>query len=77
MEAWKSQNINQYPLKLESNNPNRVVTDRVSSMKTWKDDAKSVAAKLSLNNAPDTIENALSLNIAKNEIKKFCSQIPL
>ena len=48
MEWWKIINIIQYPLKLEWNNPNRTETERVirtSSIKQWKDDAKSVAAK--------------------------------
>ena len=81
-------NIHQYPLKLEPNNPNRAVTDRevrVSSLKAWKDDAKSGAAKMSFsrdtariwNTASSTIKNAVSLYTAKIEIKKFCCQLPL
>ena len=88
VEAWKILNIHQYPLKLEPNNPNRAVTDRevrVSSLKAWKDDAKSGAAKMSFsrdtariwNTAPSTIKNAVSLYTAKIEIKKFCCQLPL
>ena len=86
IEAWKCNNIEQYPLKLEPNNPNRQDTDRVirmSSIKLWKDDAKTVAAKLSFsrdtarlwNIAPEAIKQASTLNIAKNEIKKYCNTL--
>ena len=85
-EAWKCNNIEQYPLKLEPNNPNRPDTDRVirtSSIKLWKDDAKTVAAKLSFssdtarlwNMAPEAIKQAPTLNTAKSEIKKYCSTL--
>ena len=85
-EGWKTQHIELYPLSLELNNPNRMTGERVirdSSIKMWKDDAKSVAAKLSFsrdsarlwNNASVIIKNAPSLNIAKKEIKKFCDTI--
>ena len=88
LEAWKSIHIDSYPFKLEPNNPNRAVTDRevrVSSLKAWKDDAKSGAAKMSFsrdtariwNTAPSTIKNAVSLYTAKIEIKNFCCQLPL
>ena len=54
---------------------------RNSSIKVWKDEAKSVAAKLSFsrdsarlwNMASDSIKNAPTLNIAKKEIKNFCN----
>ena len=88
VECWKMENIEHYPLKLEPNNPNRAVTDRairVSSVKVWKDDARSVAAKLSFSRdsaklwtaAPDKIKNATSLSIAKNEIKSFCNLLEI
>ena len=83
MECWKIMNIDQYPLKLEPYNPNKALTDRVirtSSTKQWKDDAKSVAAKISFsrdsaklwNPAPDAIKLATSIFTAKKEIKKYC-----
>ena len=85
-EGWKIQHIDHYPLTLELNNPNRMTGERVirnSSIKVWKDDAKTKAAKLSFsrdsarlwNNASDTIKNAPSLNTAKKEIKSFCDTI--
>ena len=82
VEAWKSQNIEQYSLKLEPNNPYRTEMERVirpSSIKLWKDDAKTLAAKLSFsqdsarlwNIIPDSIKQASSLYIAKKEIKNI------
>ena len=87
VECWKIINIDHYPLKLEPNNPNRPDNDRVirpSSIKQWKDEAKSVAAKLSFsrdsariwNTATDAIKNATSLNTAKKEIKLYCNMLP-
>ena len=88
VEAWKCINKENYPLKLEPNNPDRAITERElrpSSVKLWKDDAKSVAAKVSFsrdtaklwNNASEGIKNAISLNTAKKEIKSFCRLLPL
>ena len=88
VEAWKSINRDNYPLKLEPNYPDRANTQRElrpGSVKTWKDDAKSVAAKVSFsrdaaklwNNAPEVIKSAQSLNIAKKEIKSYCSLLPM
>ena len=78
VECWKMEHIDLYPLKLEPNNPNRLEGGRVirnSSIKVWKDDANSVAAKLSFsrdsarlwNSASDTIKNSPSLNTAKKK----------
>ena len=86
VECWKITNIEHYPLKLEPNNPNKMESDRVirsSSIKVWKDEANSVAAKLSFsrdsarlwNMVSVTIKNAPSLNIAKKEIINFCNTL--
>ena len=88
VEAWKCTNKDNYPLNMEPNNPDREDTQRElrpSSIKLWKDDAKSVAAKISFsrdtaklwNNATDVIKNAKTLKTAKKEIKSYCSQLPL
>ena len=88
VEAWKIINRDNYPLKLEPNNPDRAYTQRElrpSSIKIWNDDAKSMAAKVSFsrdaaklwNNAPEVIKSAQSLNIAKKEIKSYCSLLPM
>ena len=58
-------------------------TDRVirtSSIKQWKDDAKSVAAKISFsrdsaklwNQAPEAVKQAASMFTAKKVIKNYC-----
>ena len=86
VECWKMEHMKLYPLKLELNNPNRLEGDRVirnSTIKVWKDDAKSVAEKLSFsrdsarlwNSAADSIKNAPSLNTAKKEIISYCSSL--
>ena len=88
IEAWKCLNIEQYPLKLEPNNPNKLATDRViraSSIKIWKDEARTGAAKMSFsrdcarlwNMAPESIKQAPTLGFAKSEIKKFCKSLEL
>ena len=87
IEAWKCLHRDNYPLKLEPNNPDRPVNQRElrpGLIKTWKDDAYSVAAKISFsrdtarlwNNTTDVIKSASSLNIAKKEIKAYCSLVP-
>ena len=54
-------------------------------IKLWKDDAKTMAGKLSFsrdsarlwNIVPDSIKQASSLYIAKKEIKKYCNMLVL
>ena len=85
IEGWKCTNIEQYPLKLEPNNPNKAVTDRTSSIKICEYEAKTAAAKMSFsrdcaklwNVAPDSIKQASTLGRAKSEIKKFCKLLEL
>ena len=88
IEGWKCTNIERYPLKLEPNNPFKTDSERVirtSSIKLWKDEAKTAAAKMSFsrecarlwNMAPDPIKHAKTLGNAKNEIKKFCKLLEL
>ena len=87
-EAWKSTHITSYPFKLEVNNPNRHETGRSvrqSTVKLWKDSAKTKVASESFsidaaklwNNATDEIKNALTLRGAKREIKKFCKTLEI
>ena len=79
--AWKSINIEQYPIQPESNIQGRNI--RPSSIKVWKDDAKSKAASESVsrdtaklwNNAPIALKNAPNLSCAKREIKKYCKSL--
>ena len=69
IEAWKSINVDSYPIQLEENNPGRIEIERSvrqGTRKEWKDDSKSTAAKISFsrdaaklwNKAPISIKNA-------------------
>ena len=77
-----------YPFQLEPNNQDREILDRemrVTSVKMWKDDAKTKAASKNisrntaklLNNAPIPIKNVLTISSAKNEIRKYCRTFEL
>ena len=88
LEAWKSVNISDYPFKMEANNLNKNVSDRIlrpSSLKIWKDSAKSKSGTNSFsidtakiwNNCPEVIKQARSVGIAKSEIKKHCKSFEL
>ena len=85
VEAWKIMNIPDYPLTFEQNSPNKVQTERPTSIKQWKDSANLKIAQESFtidaarlwNLAPTDIKQAESLQKAKTNIKKWCSQIYL
>ena len=88
LEAWKSVNISDYPFKMEANNLNKNVSDRIlrpSSLKIWKDSAKSKSGTNNFsidtakiwNNCPEVIKQARSVGIAKSEIKKHCKSFQL
>ena len=85
-EAWKAQHINNYPYKLELNNPDRNDGGRCvreSTMKIWKDTSKTKAASISMsrdcaklwNLAPVNVLNAPTLYSAKKEIKLYCKTL--
>ena len=87
-EVWKADNVPNYPVQLEPNNPGLVQSGRnvrPSTTRKWNQDAKSAAAKESFsrnaakiwNAAPQCIKSAKCLNAAKNEIKKFCKTLPI
>ena len=88
MEAWKSIHIPSYPFQMEENNPNRQLVERevrTSTMKKWKDSAKSKAAKESMsidcaklwNITPSEVTNAATKTVAKKEIKKFARTLEM
>ena len=88
VETWKIMKIPDYPLKLNQNNPNKVLTQRTirpTSVKQWKDNAKLKCAQESFsidaarlwNKAPQSIHMAESLQIAKKNIKNWCSQMAI
>ena len=88
IEAWKSQNIPNYPFKLEPNNNGRNDggrTVRATTTRVWKDISKTKAASESIsrdcaklwNSAPETITNAPNLYGAKRMIKIYCRTLEL
>ena len=88
LEAWKSVHIANYPFRMEYNNVNQIQTSRTlrpSSIKLWKDNAKTKAGQNSFsvdtaklwNNCPDVIKTACSIGIAKKEIKHYCKSLEL
>ena len=73
---------------MEENNPNRQLVERevrTSTMKKWKDSAKSKAAKESMsidcaklwNITPSEVTNAATKTVAKKEIKKFARTLEM
>ena len=86
VEAWKIMHVPDYPLQLLPNNPNKVNTQRSirpTSIKLWKDNANLKCAQESFtidagrlwNQALQNITTADSLQRAKSNIKKWCSQL--
>ena len=78
-EVWKSENVENYPVKLEPNNPGQTMNERTlrpSTIRKWNQDAKSTAAKESFsrnaaklwNLAPLAIKSAKSLSLAKKKL---------
>ena len=73
---------------MESNHANQIPSDRTlrpSSLKIWKDNAKTKTGTNSFsidtaklwNNCPEVIKQARSVGIAKSEIKKYCKSFEL
>ena len=73
---------------MEANNLYQNVSERIlrpSSLKIWKDSAKSKSGTNSFsidtakiwNNCPEVIKQARSVGIAKSEIKKHCKSFEL
>ena len=87
-EAWKAENVPNYPVKLEPNKPNESTSERQlrpGSTRKWNQDAKSTAEKECFsrntaklwNCAPLNIKNAQNLNIVKKAIKIYCKSLPI
>ena len=88
IEAWKIMKVPEYPITLDTNNPQRDTGDRVvrdATTRQWKEHAKYKnsresfnidAAKL-WNNADQNIKNAETLQSAKTLIKKFCRTLEI
>ena len=86
VEAWKTINVENYPIKLENNQLHRNTNGREvreSTVKLWKDDTRVASAKESFirdaakiwNNAPANVKNAKSLYLAKKESLSFCKTL--
>ena len=87
-EVWKIKNQEQYPLKLEPYNPhaNRIQqllrnkTNRVFNDSCRLKNSESsfhIDAARVWNAAPESVQNALTLSIAKSKIKIFCKTLPV
>ena len=85
-EVWKINNQEQHPLKLDPykphtnrahhvlrNKPNRVFNDSCR-LKNSESSFHIDAARV-WNAAPNSIQNAITLNIAKSKIKFFCKTL--
>ena len=88
IEAWKIMNVPDYPISLDSNNPQRDTGDRTvrdTTTRHWKDHAKFKNSRESFN--IDTaklwnlvhkdIKSAETLNSAKTRIKIFCKSLEI
>ena len=87
-EAWKSINVDGYPIHLE---PNKKVPGecdrnlRPTSYILWNQAARTTAAKESFSrnaaklwdNAPQSIKVAINIKSAKKEILKHCKTLPI
>ena len=87
IEAWKIMNIQDYPIKLWPNEPNRSTNGREvrsTSIREWKEDSTTKIGKTCFvidtarlwNQSPAEIKMASTLNQAKTAIKKYCKSLP-
>ena len=88
IEAWKSINVEGFPVKLEHNNVDRNTQGRsvrINTERKWKESSNSKAASISFsrdaarrwNAAPVNIKSAVTLTKAKKEVKSFCKLLEL
>ena len=88
LEAWKAENVPNYPIKLEPNNPDLPTNERSvrpSTSRKYNQDSIFAAAKYSLsrnaarlwNTAPMDIKTLKYVSAAKNAIKKYCNTQPI
>ena len=88
LEAWKSINLRNYPIRMEPNYISASNVDRQlrpSASRDWNQDGRSTAAKESFsrntakiwNAAPKEIKTAKTIFIAKKAIKSYCKTLPI
>ena len=88
MEAWKATHMPNYPTQLEKNEENKLLNSRElrpTSIRLWREDGKSSAARESFsrntakiwNQAPITVKETRTLNQAKKAVKLYCKTLPV
>ena len=88
IEAWKATHIEGYPIQFDSNNEHQRATEkelRPTSIRQWKEDGKTSAARESFtrntakiwNQSPKAIKDALTLNSVKKFAKVYCKTLPI
>ena len=88
LEVWKSENIDNYPIHLEPNQPTANFSERnlrPGSIRKWNQDTKFAAAKECSsrnaakiwNNTPIDIKTAKTISTAKTAIKNYCTTLPI
>ena len=88
MEAWKATHMPNYPIQLEKNEENKLLNSRElrpTSIRLWREDGKSSAARESFsrntakiwNQAPITVKETRTLNQAKKAVKLYCKTLPV
>ena len=86
--SWKMYNTEGYPINLGKNYENLIPNDRIVRShinREWNEDGRSIAAKEGFSRstaklwsqAPNKINNAKSLPIAKRLIKDYCKALPI
>ena len=86
MEVWKSLNINEYPVKLQTQaKSDNTRTLRESTLRQFDESCKTKVAENSFhisaaklgNQTPSQVKIAKSTHAAKRAIKQFCADLPI
>ena len=88
MEAWKATHLQDYPTQMEKNEENLIPTSRElrpTSIRHWKEDGKTCAARESFsrnsakiwNQAPKVVTESGTLSLAKKNVKEYCKMLPV
>ena len=75
MEVWKSENVLNYPVQLEPNNPSESTTERQlrpGTSRKWNQDTKFAAAKESFSRNAAKLWNNAQLDIKNAKKQKRC-----
>ena len=88
MEAWNATHVKDYPTQMEKNEEHLIPNTRElrpTSIRLWKEDGKTSAARESFtrntakiwNQAPKALKETLTLNQAKKCVKDYCKTLPV